>query len=125
MKKKVWVFVVLLVSQFGFGEPLVMFAPGDRILEEIKLLSLESGTPFNSFTPPLSSYEIRNFLTELDKTDAYFEQKLNPKIRFQSGLFSSSFNLLQGIACTLSMNHNHGCDSLFGAEISAGIEYTF
>jgi len=89
-----------------------MILADDPILEDIRFLSLESRSPFLSFTPPLSSGEIRGFLDRIDRDvlssggrEAYnrVRARLTPvaSISYSDELFSLLFDLnstVEGIA---------------------------
>jgi len=49
-----------------FALPFDMILSGDPALEDLRFLSLKSGHPFLSFTPPLAPAEIENFLDSID-----------------------------------------------------------
>ena len=55
-------FFVLTFNVFSFDMILV----GDEILEDIRFLSLKTGIPFLSFSPPLAPAEVRRFLDSID-----------------------------------------------------------
>jgi len=87
-----------------FSQPFDMIPADDPILEDIRFLSLVTGTPFLSFTPPLAPGEIRFFLDSIDESallhpamEAYnrISQRLIHNARFSSnnGIFTSSLNI--------------------------------
>ena len=81
--------IFLLTAISLFPSPFSMILVDDPVLEDIRLLSLESGVPFLSFSPPLAPGEIKNFL------DAISEKELSPGAteahhRVQKALFPSS-----------------------------------
>jgi len=84
--------------------PFDMVSVGDPVLNDLRYLSLQTGIPFLSFTPPLAPGEIRNFLDtigEIELTpsaeEAYrrLQRRLNPQanISFTSGIFTTSLNI--------------------------------
>jgi len=87
-----------------FGVPFDMILTGEDILNDIRFLSLESGKPFLSLTPPLAPAEVRNFLDSIDEDllsppaqSAYYRllNRLNPKTRLAltEKNFSAFFNI--------------------------------
>jgi hypothetical protein len=90
---------LLLCAAVLRAEPLVMFAPGDPVFEDIRFLQAETGIPASSLTPPLSGDELETFLERLDPEalsppakNAYerVRERLNPAPLFSTGLFSMS-----------------------------------
>jgi hypothetical protein len=68
-----WLGVLLLVLIPVFApaeEPgrarLIMYPPGDTIYEDLRYVALEAGEQINSFTPPMSDYEIQNIIGAFD-----------------------------------------------------------
>ena len=105
-----FVFFFILSTNFIFSQasgsikPFDMISTGDSALEDIRYLSLYSGTPFLSFSPPLSPAEIRNFLYSIDEShlsksagDAYnrLRKKLFPhaNLSFSQDHFTSFLNI--------------------------------
>ena len=93
----------LLVNDL-FGSPFDMILTGDPVLEDLRVLSLESGKPFLSFTPPLSPAELRNFIDTIDEsalsqpaTEAYYRvlKRLQPQtpLSFSQGIFTGFLNV--------------------------------
>jgi len=85
-----------------------MILTGDPILEDIRFVSLESGIPFLSFSPPLSPYEIRDFIDKIDESklsdngkEAYSRilKRLSPSSRISYS--DNRFTLLMDIDFTL------------------------
>jgi hypothetical protein len=79
-----------------------MIPPGDPVLEDLRFLSLESGKPFLSFTPPLAPHEVEQFLNSLDPSllsdpgkDAFnrAHERLNPQARLSYSIDSFSMQL--------------------------------
>ena len=87
-----------------FATPFDMIPAGDPVLRDLRFLSLESGRPFLSFTPPLSPAEIEQFLNSLDPAllsnpaqHAYnrVRNRLTPSapFRFSSNNFTALANI--------------------------------
>ncbi|MCL2764392.1 MAG: capsule assembly Wzi family protein [Treponema sp.] len=87
-----------------FPAPYDMIPAGDPVLEDLLFLSLESGNPILSFTPPLSPHEIKIFLDSLDTDslsasarNAYdrIEKRINPqtRINLKSDYFLFTLNI--------------------------------
>jgi hypothetical protein len=85
------------------SEKLIMFAPGDAILDDLRILALETHHMFFSYTPPLSSYEVKQFLDRIEEEDlsvpgqeAYrrIQQRLVPKTFFSWGGAALSASLM-------------------------------
>ncbi|MDR3123034.1 MAG: capsule assembly Wzi family protein [Treponema sp.] len=79
-----------------FAIPFSMIAPGDPVLDDIRLLVRESGASFRSFTPPLSRDELLQTLEEIDPdslapplVELYDRvyAALNPALLYAEGLF--------------------------------------
>ncbi|MCL2380176.1 MAG: capsule assembly Wzi family protein [Treponema sp.] len=87
-----------------FAVPFDMILSADPVLEDVRFLSLESGRPFLSFTPPLAPAEIERFLDSIDTSllsapalQAYdrARSRLVPEARlsFTSDTFSAFLNI--------------------------------
>ncbi|MDR0316312.1 MAG: hypothetical protein LBH97_05370, partial [Treponema sp.] len=85
------------------SEKLVMFAAGDEILDDLRILAQETNHILFSFTPPLSSYEIMNFLNSIEEDElsvwgqeAYsrIKQKLSPQTILSLGGAALSAHLI-------------------------------
>ena len=108
-KNRLLFFIFLLsFSPFLFSLPYDMIPVGDPILEDLRYLSLETGRSFNSFTPPLSPDEVRQFLDSLDISllsrqliEVYdrVETRLNRKIPLN--ISNNLFTLSLGINSTI------------------------
>lgn len=114
LKTLIFFAAVFLLSFFGNGLlfaaekisiKLAMFAAGDGIFDDLRILALESNRVFFSFTPPLSSYEILNFLSDIEEyklsvsgKQAFdrIERRLFPKTIFELKGFSLSAGLSLG-----------------------------
>jgi len=94
----------LFLGSNVFALPFDMILSGDPTLEDLRFLSLESGRPFLSFTPPLAPAEVENFLDSIDPSllrepaqQAYYRirERLIPQARlsFTSNAFSTFFNI--------------------------------
>ena len=94
-----------------------MILSDDPVLEDIRLLSLESPSPFLSFSPPLSPDEIRNFLDRIDMDalspgalEAYLRarERLSPSasISFSDELFSFLLDINSTIEGVARFNSN-------------------
>ena len=66
MKKFCIIILLFLFALHLSASPYDMILAGDPVLEDLRFLSLESGSPFLSFTPPLSPHELEQFLNSLD-----------------------------------------------------------
>ena len=68
MKKPLFLFFLCFVfpALSLFASPYDMILVGDPVLEDLRYLSLESGDPFLSFSPPLAPHEIKQYLDTLD-----------------------------------------------------------
>ncbi|MCL1993204.1 MAG: hypothetical protein FWG66_09680 [Spirochaetes bacterium] len=84
---------------FASESPLVMFGAGDEIFYDMRFLSLETGRVIFSFTPPMSSHEIRLFLDGIDTAAlsdpalaAYdrINERLAPRAFFSRGGFAAA-----------------------------------
>ena len=67
--RRIWFVSIslLFIIPFSlFASPFDMILVGDPALDDLRFLSLETGRPFLSFTPPLSPREIEQFLNSLD-----------------------------------------------------------
>ena len=90
MKSLGLVLALVLFSADLFAAPFDMISVGDPVLEDLRFLSLESGRPFLSFTPPLAPGEVKQFLAHIDVSllsapaqEAYsrIQNRLNPRSR--------------------------------------------
>ena len=59
------VFFILTVSLFSFD----MILTGDPVLEDLRFLSLQTGRPLLSFSPPLAPAEVETFLDSINEAD--------------------------------------------------------
>jgi hypothetical protein len=93
--------------------PFSMIAPGDPLLEDIRLLVRESGASFRSFTPPLSRDELLLILDEIDGEtlepplrDLYDRAyaALSPPLRYAEGLFGLEARVVATPALRLRTN---------------------
>ena len=102
--RKIFFFSILLYTQKLFSLPFEMIPADDPVLEDLRYISMESGIPFLSFTPPLSPDEIEQFLNSLDiekmslsAKNAYSRIKnrliLKAPLSFTSNTFSIFFNI--------------------------------
>ena len=66
--KALLLFCFLFTAAFVFGVPFDMILTGDSVLDDLRFLSLETGRPFLSMTPPLAPEEVRNFLNSIDES---------------------------------------------------------
>jgi len=104
-KKAVLLITFLIFAALLYSQHLNIVSTGDPVLEDIRYVSLESGIPFLSFSPPLSSNEVRNFLNFVDENalsqagrNAYSRilNAINPKmppLSWSDEVFSVSFNI--------------------------------
>ena len=92
-----------------------MILVGDPILEDLRFLSLNSGTPFLSFSPPLAPGEIRNFIDAIDTerlsapAQAAYQRvrrRLVPQANISSshGIFTSLLNINSTIKARVRFN---------------------
>ena len=92
-----------------------MILVGDPVLEDLRFLSLNSGRPFLSFSPPLAPGEIRNFLDSIDAgrlsapaREAYYRvrRRLVPQANISTshGVFTSLFNINSTIKARARFN---------------------
>jgi len=59
--------MLFLLTAAGLSaSPYDMILTGDPVIEDIRFLSLETGNPVLSFTPPFAPHEIKNFLNRID-----------------------------------------------------------
>ncbi|MDR0312057.1 MAG: capsule assembly Wzi family protein [Treponema sp.] len=109
------VFLLFFSAFFLFSSPYDMIPVGDPILEDLIYLSLESGNPILSFTPPFPPHEIENFLESLDISalsvpaqEAYYriKRRLNPEapVSLSSGIFLFTLNLSSTIEIRTRFN---------------------
>ena len=105
----------LLIPFCLFASPFNMILVGDPTLDDLRYLSLESGKPFLSFTPPLSSYEIEQYLSSLDISlltpparEAYdrIVSRFNPesRVNFSIEYFDFHLNLNSTLELTTRFN---------------------
>ena len=118
MKKAVSCLLFLIViTPLLFSEHFDMILADDPILEDVRLLSLESRKPFLSFSPPLAPAEIRKFTDSLDTEklsvngrEAYrrVQKRLAPvsNISYSDELFSALFTVNTAVAGTVRSNPN-------------------
>jgi len=66
MRIKLVVFLAVFPVFLVFSSPYDMIPAGDPVLDDLLFLSLESGKPVLSFTPPLALHEIQKFLESID-----------------------------------------------------------
>ena len=89
----------MFLAKSIFALPFDMILAGDPVLEDLRFLSLESGRPFLSFTPPLAPAELENYLDSIDPSllpipaqEAYnrIRKRLIPQagLSFTSDVFS-------------------------------------
>ncbi|MCL2411943.1 MAG: capsule assembly Wzi family protein [Treponema sp.] len=97
------------------AQPFDMISVSDPVLEDLRFLSLVSGRPFLSFSPPLSPWEVRNFLDSIDENElspparqAYFrvQERLTPRANLSSsyGIFSAFFNFNSTVKARFRFN---------------------
>ena len=107
----------ILLATTVFASPFDMILTGDPVLEDLRFLSLESGKPFLSFTPPLAPAEIENYLDYLDTSllsgpaqEAYLRirERLTPQARlsFTSDVFSTFLNINSTIEARARFNQD-------------------
>jgi len=107
----------IFLVKTAFAQPFDMILAGDPVLEDLRFLSLESGRPFLSFTPPLAPAEIENYLDSLDPSllsgpaqEAYLRlrQRLSPQSRlsFTSDVFSVLFDINSTLEGRVRFNRN-------------------
>ena len=100
-----------------FASPFDMILTGDPVLEDLRFLSLESGRPFLSFTPPLSPAEIEHFLDDIDSSrfsgpaqEAYLRirERLTPRARlsFTSDIFSAFLDIHSTVEARARFNED-------------------
>ena len=91
MKTIYAIFFILLFFRTTclFAIPLDMILAGDPILDDIRFLSLETGSPFLSFTPPLAPGEIENFINNIEES-SLSQPALESYRRIQKRLVPSS-----------------------------------
>ena len=108
-----FLFFFIFLSVNLYSSPYDMIPVGDPILEDIHYLSLESGLPFLSFTPPLSPHEINIFLSSIDVSslslpaqEAYkrIENRLNPQYNLKTS--GENLKLAVNIASSLEARAN-------------------
>jgi len=99
-----------------------MILTGDPILEDIRYLSVKTGYPFLSLTPPLSPAEVRNFINYIDESvlsDYDFEvygrilDKLSVHPPFLSWSLDDLFTIHVNISSAFDLTYN------FNSAISA------
>ena len=64
--------LIFFITFFVFTIPLFSFdmiLTGDPVLEDLRFLSLKSGRPLLSFTPPLAPAEVKRFLDSINEAD--------------------------------------------------------
>ena len=92
-----------------------MILVGDPVLEDLRFLSLSSGRPFLSFSPPLAPAEIRNFLDTIDEEllsaparEAFhrLRRRLTPQANLSTshGVFTAFFNINSTIKARTRFN---------------------
>ena len=95
--------------------PFDMISTGDPVLEDIRFLSLASGQPFLSFSPPLSPEEIWLFIESINETtlsppamEAYnrIQERLNPQanLSISKGLFTAFLNANSTVEARVKFN---------------------
>ncbi|MDR2542604.1 MAG: capsule assembly Wzi family protein [Treponema sp.] len=114
MKTPIFILTFLLTTSIIFAQPLDMIPAGDPILEDIRYLSLVSGKPFLSFSPPLAPGEIKDFLEAIDENELNaFERetynrvlrRLSPSVnRASNGYFTSSFDIYSTVEVRANFN---------------------
>jgi hypothetical protein len=113
-------FLLFFLVVFGlFASPYDMILVGESVLEDLRYLSLESGNPFLSFTPPLAPAEAEQFLNSLDPSilsaparEAYnrVKKRLAPEARLT---FSGN-----NLSIMLNINSTIEGKSRFNSDIS-------
>jgi hypothetical protein len=82
-----------------------MILTGDPVLEDLYFLSLESGKPFLSFTPPLAPAEVEQFLDSLDVSN-FSSPALEAYERARKALIHEAPLTLSVDAFSISLNIN-------------------
>lgn len=110
MKKMRFVLLALLIYPGGalFALPFDMILVGDPVLQDIRFVSLESGSPFLSFTPPLAPAQVEIFLDSIDASllsapalQAYYRIRRRLIPQASVSFFSDNFSLFLDINATL------------------------
>ena len=110
MKKYLLLLFFLFLTFNLYGQSFSMISTSDPILEDIRYLSVVSGKSFLSFSPPISTDEIRLFLNSVDLEALsqgdriVFDRisyKLMPPSPFLSWSHESSFLISMNIDLTL------------------------
>ena len=118
-------FIILVFSLFAIGNIFSqttqsanlfdMVLVGDPVLEDLRFLSLKTGRPFLSFSPPLAPGEIMNFLDSIDDSrlsvparEAYsrVRRRLIPQANISTshGIFAAHFNINSTIKARVRFN---------------------
>ena len=98
-----------------FALPFDMILVGDPALEDLRFLSLKSGRPLLSFTPPLAPAEVESFLDSIDSSllsepaqQAYYRvrERLIPQARlsFTSDNFAALLNINSTVEARVRFN---------------------
>jgi len=69
IKKSSWIFYFLLsflITGILYANPFDMVLTDDPVFQDIRFLSLETGKPFLSYSPPLGLGELENFIKDID-----------------------------------------------------------
>jgi hypothetical protein len=118
-------FTCFLFSAFSlFAAPFDMIMMGDPVFEDLRYLSLESGKPVLSFTPPLAPAEAERFLDSLDVSD-FSAPALEAYERAKKALIPEAALTLSADVFSMSLNINAALEARarFNKDISWYPEY--
>jgi len=110
VKLKRIILFILLFLPLGIlpAAPFDMILVGDPILQDIRFVSLESGRPFLSFSPPLAPAEVEIFLDSIDSSlltapakEAYYRIRRRLTPRAPISFTTDNFSLFLDINATL------------------------
>ena len=126
--KKIYIFILLLfilncsifdktplIAEESTSIRLVMFSPGDDILHDLRILVMETGLVFMSYTPPISNYEIINYLSGIKEENLSItakeiynriKQKLSPVTFYSSGAAAVSLGMIINTEFSVRTNNN-------------------
>ncbi|MCL2800154.1 MAG: capsule assembly Wzi family protein [Treponema sp.] len=118
MKKLFILIILFFVSILIYGQLYDMILTGDPVLQDLRFLTIETGRPFLSFSPPLSQSEIKKYLDKIDESllsapalEAYNRilNRLNPTAPFLSysdEIFSAHLNVNLNLVGRIRFNED-------------------
>jgi len=110
-------FILILLAANVYSQHFDIISTGDPVLQDIRFLSIATGKPFLSFTPPLAPGEIMNFLLSIDSDtlpepakSVYHRAlgRLTPQanLSLTRGVFTASLNINANIEAGVKLNED-------------------